>query len=101
MYFLQVPLLDFGLYHHYSASHELASFTAFLLITRVLPNTGGARRTLMYREIEGDTKKCAKVSTYGGPEAQGSEEGRDVEWVEMKVGTLKEWLATNMGYKWD
>jgi hypothetical protein len=98
---LSVPLLDFGLYHHYSASHELAAFTAFWIITKLIPGSGGARRSMMYAEKEGDTLQRAKCYTVGGEEAQGSEEGRDVEWVEMKTGPVKEYLKREFGFKFD
>ncbi|KAF7331108.1 Peptidase-S9 domain-containing protein [Mycena venus] len=93
-----VPLADFILYHHFSASHEIASFTAFWLITRLIPGGNGARRSMMYAEKEGQGNR-AKVYTTGGPEAQGSEEGRDVEWVEMETGPLKEYLAKEFEFK--
>ncbi|KAJ7499872.1 arylamine N-acetyltransferase 1 [Mycena latifolia] len=93
-----VPLADFMLYHHFSASHELAAFTAFWLVTRIIPGSGGARRSMMYAEKEGEGRR-AKVYTTGGPEGQGSEAGRDVEWVEMETGPMKEYLAREFGFK--
>ncbi|KAJ7166049.1 arylamine N-acetyltransferase 1 [Mycena filopes] len=93
-----VPLADYMLYHHFSASHELAAFTAFWLVTRIIPGSGGARRSMMYAEKEGQGTK-AKVYTTGGPEGRGSEQGRDVEWVEMETGPMKEYLATEFGFK--
>ncbi|KAF8173886.1 hypothetical protein K438DRAFT_1683119 [Mycena galopus ATCC 62051] len=95
---ISVPLADFRLYHHFSASHEMGTFTAFWLITRLIPGSGGARRSMMYAETEGKGKR-AKVYTTGGPEAQGSEEGRDVEWVEMETGPVKEYLTKEFGFK--
>ncbi|BGP46300.1 hypothetical protein JCM10450v2_002142 [Rhodotorula kratochvilovae] len=86
-----VPLADFRLYHHFSASHELASFSAFWLVTRLLPGTGGARRSMLYAEKEGMPRR-AKVYTTGGHEGKGSLEGRDVEWVEMETGPVREFL---------
>lgn len=95
---VSVPLADFALYHHFSASHEMASFTAFWLITRIIPGSGGARRSMMYAEKAGEGTR-AKVYTTGGPEAQGSDEGRDVEWVEMDTGTVKAYLTKEFGFK--
>ncbi|KAJ6579627.1 arylamine N-acetyltransferase 1 [Mycena vulgaris] len=95
---ISVPLPDFMLYHHFSASHELAAFTAFWLITRLIPGGRGARRQMMYAEKAGEGKR-AKVYTTGGPEARGSDEGRDVEWVEMETGPMKEYLAREFGFK--
>jgi hypothetical protein len=95
---MSIPLADFMLYHHFSASHGHATFTAFWLITRLIPGGRGARRSMMYAEKEGEGKR-AKVYTTGGPEAQGSEEGRDVEWVEMETGPMKEYLAREFGFK--
>ncbi|KAJ7124502.1 arylamine N-acetyltransferase 1 [Mycena epipterygia] len=95
-------LADFMLYHHFSASHPpaqgLAAFTGFWLVTRIIPGSGGARRSMMYAEKEGEGKR-AKVYTTGGPEAQGSEQGRDVEWVEMETGPMKEYLTREFGFK--
>ncbi|GAA5900594.1 uncharacterized protein JCM6883_002892 [Sporobolomyces salmoneus] len=98
---ISVPLLDFRLYHHFSAtSEEIASFTKFWLVTKLLPNTGGARRSMMYAEKEGEGK-TAKVYTTGGHDAKGSLEGRDVEWVEMKTGTVKAYLKKEFGFGFD
>ncbi|TNY21742.1 arylamine N-acetyltransferase 1 [Rhodotorula diobovata] len=94
---LSVPLADFRLYHHFSASHEMASFTAFFLVTRLLPGTGGARRSLMYADKEGSPRR-AKVYTTGGTEGRGSLEGRDVEWVDMETGALKQFLQREFGF---
>ncbi|KAJ7165648.1 arylamine N-acetyltransferase 1 [Mycena crocata] len=95
---LSVPLADFMLYHHFSASHELAAFTAFWLVTRIIPGSGGARRSMMYAEKEGQGTR-AKVYTTGGPEGQGSEEGREVEWVDMETGPMREYLTKEFGFK--
>ncbi|BGP38204.1 hypothetical protein JCM10449v2_002133 [Rhodotorula kratochvilovae] len=92
-----VPLADFRLYHHFSASHELASFTAFWLVTRLLPGTGGARRSIMYADKEGMPRR-AKVYTTGGTDGKGSLEGRDVEWVDMETGPMKEFLRREFGF---
>ncbi|TKA55044.1 hypothetical protein B0A53_02519 [Rhodotorula sp. CCFEE 5036] len=94
-----VPLLDYRLYHHFSASHNIGSFYAFFLVTRLLPGTGGARRSLMYADKEGQPRR-AKVFTTGGDDAKGSLESRDVEWVDMEVGPMKRYLAKEFGFKW-
>ncbi|KAJ7815983.1 arylamine N-acetyltransferase 1 [Mycena olivaceomarginata] len=86
---VSVPLADFAL---------MAAFTAFWLITRIIPGSGGARRSMMYAEKAGEGTR-AKVYTTGGPEAQGSDEGRDVEWVEMDTGTVKAYLTKEFGFK--
>ncbi|BGP14128.1 hypothetical protein JCM10213_002426 [Rhodosporidiobolus nylandii] len=96
-YPISVSLLDFRLYHHFSASHELASFTAFWLVTKLIPGTGGARRSMMYAEKEGEGKK-AKVYTTGGSEGKGSLEGRDVEWVPMETEPMKAYLTKEFGF---
>ncbi|CAK5275969.1 unnamed protein product [Mycena citricolor] len=95
---LSVPLADLMLYHHFSATHQHASFTAFWLVTRLIPGGKGARRSMMYADKEGMPRR-AKVYTTGGPEAQGSEEGRDVEWVEMQTGPMKDYLAKEFGFR--
>ncbi|GAA5967373.1 hypothetical protein JCM21900_000349 [Sporobolomyces salmonicolor] len=94
---ISIPLLDMRLYHHFSASHELASFTAFWLVTKLIPGTGGARRSMMYAEKDGEGKR-AKVYTTGGHEAKGSLEGRDVEWVEMETEPMKAYLKKEFGF---
>lgn len=75
----------------------LASFTAFWLITKIIPNSGGARRSMMYAEKPGMPRK-AKVYTTGGEESNGSQEGRDVEWVPMETGPMREYLIKHFGY---
>lgn len=90
-------MLDFALYHHFSASHALASFTAFWLITKVMPGTKGARRSIMYADKEGSPRR-AKVYTTGGEESEGSQEGRDVEWVDMETGPMKALLEKQFGF---
>ncbi|GAA5993162.1 hypothetical protein JCM5350_005390 [Sporobolomyces pararoseus] len=94
---ISIPLLDFRLYHHFSASHELASFTAFWLVTKLIPNSGGARRSMMYAE-KADEGTRAKVYTTGGHDAKGSLEGRDVEWVEMETEKMKAYLKNEFGF---
>ncbi|KAJ6544327.1 hypothetical protein B0H19DRAFT_1170358 [Mycena capillaripes] len=95
---ISAGVVDFTLYHHFSASHGMATFTAFWFISRLIPGSGGARRQMMYAEKVGEGKR-AKVYTTGGPEARGSEEGRDVEWVDMETGPMKEYLAKEFEFK--
>ncbi|GAA5912798.1 hypothetical protein JCM6882_000430 [Rhodosporidiobolus microsporus] len=97
VYPLSCSLLDFRLYHHFSASHELATFTAFWLVTKVIPGTGGARRSMMYAEKPGQPRR-AKVYTTGGIEGKGSLEGRDVEWVEMETQPMRAFLEREFGF---
>ncbi|KAJ7469838.1 arylamine N-acetyltransferase 1, partial [Mycena galericulata] len=73
---VSVGVSDFMLYHHFSASHGHSLFTAFWLVTRIIPGSRGARRSMMYAEKEGEGTR-AKVYTTGGPDAQGSDVGRD------------------------
>jgi len=97
---ISIPTLDIQLYNHYSATHHLAFFTGHWLVTRALPGTGGARRSMMFRERPGQTgKRTAKLATTGGTEARGSTESRDVEYVEMETGPVKEVLAREFGFK--
>ncbi|KAJ6615460.1 hypothetical protein B0H10DRAFT_1801372 [Mycena sp. CBHHK59/15] len=95
---LSVGVYDFALYHHFSASHETAAFTAFWFVTRVIPGSGGARRSMMYADKEGHGRR-AKVYTTGGLEARGSDQGRDVEWVEMETGPMKAYLTREFGFR--
>lgn len=98
-----VSLIDFSLYHHYSASHERAAFTAFLLLTKLIPGTGGARRSMMYGAkddalaLSTGRPRRAKVHTTGGIDGVGGGD-RDVEYVEMKVGPMKEYLEREWGF---
>ncbi|KAJ7054679.1 arylamine N-acetyltransferase 1 [Mycena amicta] len=89
-YLISVSKPDFMLYHHYSASHPNASFTAFWLVTRLIPGGKGARLQMMYADKEGEGRKA---------KAQGSLEGRDVQWVDMETGPMKEFLVKNFGYR--
>lgn len=99
---VSLPVLDIQLYNHYSATHDLAFFTGHWLVTRVLPGTGGARRSMMFRERPGQPgKRMAKLTTTGGREARGSTEARDVEWVEMETGPMKECLESEFGFKFE
>ncbi|GAA5971583.1 hypothetical protein JCM11641_000650 [Rhodosporidiobolus odoratus] len=95
-YPISIGLLDFRLYHHFSASHELASFTAFWLVTKLIPGTGGARRSMLYADKPGEGRR-AKVYTTGGTEGKGSLQGRDVEWVEMETEPMKAYLRKEFG----
>ncbi|GAA6020037.1 hypothetical protein JCM11491_004906 [Sporobolomyces phaffii] len=92
------PLLDFRLFHHFSACHKLGVFTAFWLVTRLIPDSGGARRTMMYAEKAGKGTQ-ARVYTTGGHDAKGSLDGRDVEWVEMETGATKAYLEKEFGFR--
>ncbi|KAM0749611.1 arylamine N-acetyltransferase 1 [Meredithblackwellia eburnea MCA 4105] len=98
---ISIPSLDLALYSHFSATHELAHFTAFWLVSHQLPGTGGARRSIMFKDIEGDKKRMAKVFTTGGEDGRASKEGRDVAWVEMKMGPMKEFLKGEFGFNFD
>ncbi|KAJ7483968.1 arylamine N-acetyltransferase 1 [Mycena galericulata] len=71
---VSVGVSDFMLYHHFSASHGHS----------------------LTKEGEGTR---AKVYTIGGPDAQGSDVGHDVEWVEMETGPMKEYLTREFGFK--
>lgn len=76
-----------------------SAFTSFWLITRLIPNTNGARLSMMYTEQPGDERKCAKVYITGGEEGQGSQEGREVRWVKMETGEMRAFLEKEFGYK--
>ncbi|KAF7297410.1 Peptidase-S9 domain-containing protein [Mycena indigotica] len=95
-YLISVTKPDFMLYHHYSATHVNASFTAFWLVTKLIPGGKGARLQMMYADKEGEGRR-AKVYITGGPEAQGSLAGRDVQWVDMETGPMKEFLVKHFG----
>ncbi|KAF7293202.1 Peptidase-S9 domain-containing protein [Mycena chlorophos] len=97
-YLISVSKADFMLYNHYSATHQNASFTAFWLVTKLIPGGKGARIQMMYADKEGEGRR-AKVYVTGGPEAKGSLEGRDVQWVDMEIGPMKEFLEKNFGYR--
>ena len=102
---LSVTLIDFSLYHHYSSSHPAAAFIGFFLVTKLLPGTGGARRSLMYSAKAGANREkegFAKIHTTGGLEAQGREgkgADRDVEWVAMDTVSMKKHLIEEWGFK--
>ncbi|KAJ7695849.1 arylamine N-acetyltransferase 1 [Mycena olivaceomarginata] len=73
---VSVPLADFALYHHFSASHEMASFTA---------RRGRARGRRCIRRV--------------GRRRRGATRAGDVEWVEMDTGTVKAYLTKEFGFK--
>lgn len=95
-----LSLLNLGLLHHYSATHELAAFTSFFLVTKLLPGTGGARRSIMYgkKDVEAGRTR-AKVHTTGGNEAEGATDARDIEWVEMETGEMRGYLEKEWGFR--
>ncbi|GAA5875628.1 hypothetical protein JCM8547_000892 [Rhodosporidiobolus lusitaniae] len=94
---ISLGTLDFRLFHHFSASHECASFTFYWLVTKLIPGTGGARRSMLYQDKEGLPRR-AKVYTTGGTDGRGSLEGRDVEWVEMETQPMREYLKKEFGF---
>ncbi|KAJ7287234.1 arylamine N-acetyltransferase 1 [Mycena rebaudengoi] len=54
-----ITIRDIGLYDHYSQAHPLAAFPNFFLVTRLLPGTGGARRSVMFSGAHGSRRGCA------------------------------------------
>ncbi|GAA6037051.1 hypothetical protein JCM8097_005526 [Rhodosporidiobolus ruineniae] len=94
---ISYSVLDFRLFHHFSANHPQGSFYAFWLVTKLIPNSGGARRSMMYADKEGMPRR-AKVYTTGGHDGKGSLEGRDVEWVEMETEPMKAYLKKEYGF---
>lgn len=97
---ISLPTLDLQLYNHFSATHELAHFTAFWLVTRLIPGTGGARRSMMFGERpDQEGPRRAKLMTTGGREGKGGKEQRDIGWVGMETGPMKEALTREFGFK--
>lgn len=102
---LSVNAIDFSLYHHYSSSHPAAAFTAFFLVTKLLPGTGGARRSLMYSGKPGANREregFAKIHTTGGLAAEGREgkgADRDVGWIKMHTVSMRKHLVEEFGFK--
>ncbi|KAJ6631621.1 hypothetical protein B0H10DRAFT_2159843 [Mycena sp. CBHHK59/15] len=95
-----ITVRDIGLYDHYSQAHALAAFTGFFLVTRLLPDTGGARRSVMFAESmpRRDGVRCAKVHTTGGAAGEGP---RDVEYVPMETGPMRVFLEREFGFVFD
>lgn len=99
---ISLPDLDIKLLHHFSATHEHAHFTAFWLVTRLIEGGQGARRSMMFGERpEQEGPRRAKLVTTGGREARGSAEQRDVEWVPMETGPMREALIREFEFKFD
>ena len=97
---ISMPHLDLRLYDHFSNTHELAHFTAFWLVSRQLPGTGGARRSMMFGERgQPQSERRAKLVTTGGEKGRGRMEGRDVEWVPMETGPMRAHLEREWGFK--
>ncbi|KAJ7209729.1 arylamine N-acetyltransferase 1 [Mycena pura] len=94
-----ITVRDIGLFDYYSQAHPLAAFTGFFLVTRLLPGTGGARRSVMFAErMAKDGKRLAKVHTTGGVAGDGP---RDVEYVPMETGPMKAFLEREFGFIFD
>ncbi|KAF7298065.1 UPF0029 domain-containing protein [Mycena chlorophos] len=94
-----ITIRDIGLFDFYSQAHPLAAFTEFFLVTRLLPGTGGARRSVMFSEaMVRDGRRLAKVHTTGGLDAKGSTEARDVEYVEMETRPMRAYLEEHFGF---
>lgn len=95
---ISMPSLDLTLYSHFSATHALAHFTAFFLVSRQLPGTKGARRSIMFGERGPGDVRHAKVFTTGGEQGRGRKEGRDVEFVPMETGPMRAYLEREFGF---
>ncbi|KAJ7072645.1 arylamine N-acetyltransferase 1 [Mycena amicta] len=92
-----ITVRDIGLFDYYSQAHPLAAFTGFFLVTRLLPGTGGARRSVMFAEhMAKDGKRLAKVHTTGGLDNTGAP--RDVEYVPMETGPMRCFLEKEFGF---
>ncbi|KAJ7782711.1 arylamine N-acetyltransferase 1 [Mycena metata] len=98
-----ITIRDIGLYDYYSQAHDLAAFTGFFLVTRLLPGTGGARRSLMFAErmVKADGVRRARVHTTGGTEARGESGPRDIEYVAMETGPMRVFLEKEFGFVFD
>ncbi|KAK7057542.1 UPF0029 domain-containing protein [Favolaschia claudopus] len=94
-----ITIRDIGLYDHYSQNHPLAAFTGFFLVTRILPGTGGARRSVMFAEhMVKDGVRRAKVHTTGGDAGDGP---RDIEYIPMETGPMRAFLEREFGFVFD
>ncbi|KAJ7686473.1 hypothetical protein B0H17DRAFT_1204160 [Mycena rosella] len=94
-----ITVRDIGLYDYYSQAHPLAAFTGFFLVTRLLPGTGGARRSVMFAErMARDGVRRARVHTTGGAAGEGP---RDVEYVAMETGPMRVFLEREFGFVFD
>ncbi|KAF7362218.1 UPF0029 domain-containing protein [Mycena venus] len=92
-----ITVRDIGLYDHYSQAHPLAAFTGFFLVTRLLPGTGGARRSVMFAEhMVRDGVRQARVHTTGGN--VGDSGPRDIEYVPMETGPMRAFLEREFGF---
>ncbi|KAF8178605.1 arylamine N-acetyltransferase 1 [Mycena galopus ATCC 62051] len=92
-----ITVRDIGLYDFYSQAHPLAAFTGFFLVTRLLPGTGGARRSVMFAErmVKEDGVRRARVHTTGGDAGEGP---RDIEYVPMETGPMRVFLEREFGF---
>ncbi|KAJ6589817.1 arylamine N-acetyltransferase 1 [Mycena vulgaris] len=94
-----ITVRDIGLYDHYSQGHPLAAFTGFFLVTRLLPGTGGARRSVMFADhMERNGVRRARVHTTGGAAGAGP---RDIEYVPMETGPMRAFLEREFGFVFD
>jgi hypothetical protein len=94
-----ITVRDIGLFDFYSQAHPLAAFTGFFLVTRLLPGTGGARRSVMFAEhMARDGVRRARVHTTGGAAGDGA---RDIEYVPMETGPMRAFLEREFGFMFD
>ncbi|KAJ7502945.1 arylamine N-acetyltransferase 1 [Mycena galericulata] len=94
-----ITVRDIGLYDHYAQVHPLAAFTGFFLVTRLLPGTGGARRSVMFAEhMARDGDRRARVHTTGGAAGEGP---RDIEYIPMETGPMRAFLEREFGFVFD
>lgn len=100
---------DFAVYNHYNSTHPAATFVNFFVATQLRKD--GTRLTLSFSEkaASGNAnghagKRMAKLAVSGGAVAKPGKEAdlkqpRDVQYIEMKVGQIKEVLEREFGFR--
>ncbi|ORY92867.1 arylamine N-acetyltransferase 1 [Leucosporidium creatinivorum] len=93
-----ISTADFIVYNHYNSTHPSAVFVNFFVCTRL--SEDGSRRTLYWKEgmLEEKTgRRLAKLQTTRPGQGDREGEGKQEEWVEMKVGSVKRCLKEVFG----
>jgi len=96
-----VPFVDFRVLNTFQFASEHARFRTFFVATILRPD--GERRTLQYldgmEDPQHEGRHAAKLCTTTAVVEGKREDEKDVEWVEMRVGPVREVLEREFGMR--
>ncbi|KPV75533.1 uncharacterized protein RHOBADRAFT_44040 [Rhodotorula graminis WP1] len=96
-----VPFVDFRVLNTFQFASEHARFRTFLVATILRPD--GERRTLQYldgmEDPQHEGRRAAKLYTTTAVVEGKREDEKEVEWVEMRVGAVREALEREFGMR--